>query len=241
MIKHRIFISSLKNVKGFTLSLSKEESHHLVKVLRSKVNEKFEGLDGMGRIYKLKLESFHNHTAKVKILEFSDFPPPRKIELAIGIPKTKAMSGLVRRATEMGVSKITPLLTRFSSYNNRLQKEQGWRMDAIEACKQSGNPWLPEISQTQPFEEWINGLFQNNVTLFYGSLYSPRNPISYHYEAMKSANKIICLVGPEGDFSDSEHQLLKNSEAVPITLGSYVLRVETATICILSQTFSCFM
>ena len=237
---HRIFLPSLKNKKGVTLSLSREESHHLVKVLRTKVNEKFEGLNGMGHKYQLSLESFHNNTAIVKILEFFEFSRSRKIELAIGIPKSKVMSGLIRRATEIGISKIIPLVTRFSSYKHQSQKEHGWRIDTIEACKQSGNPWLPEIAPPQNFNEWVNEFCQSNNILFYGSLNSPKKPIFAHLETIKSANKVTWLVGPEGDFSNSEYQLLKNIDAIPVTLGAHILRVETATIFGLAQIFACF-
>lgn len=239
MISHRIFISSLKNSKDGTLNLSQEESHHLVKVLRTKINEKFEGLSGMGHLYKLELTQYCNKIASVKILEHRVSPPPKRIELAIGIPKEKAMSGLIRRSTEMGISKIIPLMTQFSSYKHHSKKEQGWRADAVQACKQSGNPWTPEIAQPQRFEKWLNAFCQNRNILFYGSLTSPRKPIFSYSETIKSASKITWLVGPEGDFSSSEYQLLKNNNTIPVVLGTHVLRVETAVIAGLAQITAC--
>ena len=169
-----------------------------------------------------------------------------KIQIVLGqaIPKGKNMDLIIEKATELGISKIYPIISDRSivriGSNELPKKQEKWQRVAIEACKQSGQNWLPEIKTPKKTEE----LFQPNPPeydlLLIASLQKGSKnlkEILSEYRIAHDQNEpssVLMLIGPEGDFTPSEINLAMNFGCSPMTLGTIVLRSETAALYSLS-------
>ena len=219
--------------------LNAAESHHLVKVRRARINDAVSVFDGQGNEWECQL---HLANAKKAVLKVSahhtEAHSPESITLAQGLPKGKTMDTIVQKAVELGVQKIVPLITANSevraSKDRALEKVHKWNSVAIEACKQSGNSFLPEIDPIMSFSlfcealpkkafKFIASLSAQAVSLRQ-ALREQRNQIQSH------SRSVIILIGPEGDFNTEEHDLACENGFIPITLGRRVLRSDTAAI-----------
>ena len=164
------------------------------------------------------------------------------VTLAQAIPKGKSMDLIIQKATELGVAKIVPLLsdrTVVQLQEDELNKKrEKWKQVVIEAAKQSGQDWLPEIAgpitPKQFFAEFdryelpLVASLQNDARSFKKVLAHFREQ---HGRRPRSA---LILVGPEGDFTPAETSWAKSAGSIPVSLGPIVLRTETAAIYSLS-------
>lgn len=217
--------------------LSAEESHHLLVVLRAKPGEMIEIFDGGGQIAHAELISARKNIAGIRIMAESI----RRVEprgpafiLLQAIPKHASMELIIQKATELGVQKIVPVITArvvFKLNNSAVTQRVGrWRKIALASAKQSHTAWLPEISPIVPLADAVNAV-QSDLRLF-GSL-APRTPLLREVLAKVSrpAIKNIALaIGPEGDLTDGERELLSAARFEPVSFGGGVLRVETAVV-----------
>lgn len=154
------------------------------------------------------------------------------------------MDHIVRRATEIGGSRIVPLETAHSMVRLpsalRRAKVVKWQSAAIEACKQSGNSFVPEIAPVQLIDEWVAQQKREPSHLcLVASLGKPslrfRHMLkSFCESSVQFPDEVTCLIGPEGDFSPTEYRLLKESGYYPLALARHILRVETAAVYALS-------
>jgi len=148
------------------------------------------------------------------------------------------MDTIVQKAVELGVQKIVPLITANSevraSKDRALEKVHKWNSVAIEACKQSGNSFLPELDPIMSFSSFCEALPEKALK-FIASLsaqaVSLRQALKEERNQVQSHSRsVIILIGPEGDFNPEEHDLACENGFIPITLGKRVLRSDTAAI-----------
>lgn len=240
MAGFKSYYTGPKLAVGENVELDKNESHHLVGVLRAKMGDKVTLFDGKGNI----CEGILNICSKkvfFKILSESTLTKPKcTITLAQAMPKGKGMEEILQKATEIGVQKIIPLKTDRTELKLDEEREskrmERWKTTLIEAGKQSGNFFIPEILPIMT----IKGLLKewkplNNVLKLTASLEERAKSLNvYLKEGLP--NSIIWLIGPEGDFTGEEYELAFESGFHPICLGKNVLRVETAATYALSIT-----
>lgn len=227
------------------IQLSKSESHHLIRVNRGRQGSPVSVFDGQGNEWQCHIAKPDPQGTLLKIQEYTQILRPTcKLVLAQALPKGKTMDQIVRKATEMGVTHIVPLQTQQTQVHPKEKNQhkiEKWTSIAIEACKQSGNSYLPEIQPIQPLELWLSqqsGCDTKSLKLV-ASLESSAISLRENIKKFSSHNKglpwkIICLVGPEGDFTPQEYSLLRSQVFQPIRLAMHVLRVETAAIYALS-------
>jgi len=144
------------------IRLSPEESHHLVSVNRCGRGDPVTAFDGRGREWLCECIDPGKSGAVLRVKESRQAPPlPHEITLGQALPKGSTMDDIIRQATEVGAARVVPLLTERTQVHldaDRAGKKiEKWRTTAIEAAKQCGNPWLPEISPVQKFDEFIAG------------------------------------------------------------------------------------
>ncbi|MEY2809686.1 MAG: hypothetical protein RLZ66_1197, partial [Pseudomonadota bacterium] len=157
--------------------------------------------------------------------------------LAIGMPANERMDWLVEKATELGVTRLTPLMTERSVL--RLQGERAekkrahWQSVAAAACEQCGRNRLPEIDLPQSLTEWLSHFRAAEGTLTRVlSLSAGSQPLR---STVADASAPVLLVsGPEGGLSATEEALLRQHHFAPVTLGPRVLRAETAALAALA-------
>lgn len=226
------------------LELPEIESGHAVRVLRKRVGELIEVVDGRGKLYKCRLISDHPKHAAVEILETIDLPKVWLPTITLAVAPTKnidRMEWLVEKLVELGIDRIVPLKCERSE--RRDLKRERLEKIAVSAMKQSLKAILPEISEMTSYKSFINESASQSGQKFVAwcDNDSPRQLLAKTYQQGSDA---IILIGPEGDFSPDEVSLAVNAGFKPITLGDNRLRTETAalnavdTIHIINQAFS---
>lgn len=216
-------------------ALTGDEARHLSQVLRMKADEEIVVFDGRGRSASARILT----VARDRVdLELGGMRPAREpmpaITLAQAIPKGKNMDLIVQKSVELGVAAIQPLVTRYTVVQPGEGKSEKWRRNALEACKQCGQDTLPEIADPLPFERWIAGQSDTPGLKLIASLAPGARPFREVLHAHPATRQATLLVGPEGDFSAAETGAALAAGFLPVSLGSIVLRVETATLFCLS-------
>jgi 16S rRNA (uracil1498-N3)-methyltransferase len=225
------------------ITLSADESHHLVAVNRAAAGATIVAFDGKGSEWICELADADKRAAKLKVRFAQKAKPiPWRITLGQALPLGGAMDSIVRKATEIGVSLIVPLeseRTQVHLDQDRSDKKiEKWQTAALEAAKQCGNPWLPEIGPVTPAAAFMAGAKGYDLKLI-ASLQPGAKPLKSVLEQYRAAQgraprNVLWLIGPEGDFTQAEMSLSRGSGFEPITLGPLVLRCETAAVYALS-------
>jgi 16S rRNA (uracil1498-N3)-methyltransferase len=228
------------------LQLRGGEGHHARDVLRLQPNDRLIVFDGAGREATAEITALDARAVRLRLLQQTISPSlGARISLAQAITKGKNMDLIVQKAVEIGAAEIFPLLSARTvvqlDAEAAAQKQAKWQTIALEAAKQCGQNWLPEIHLPQPPNDFLATQRAADFDLrLIGSL----QPGAIHlkkiladYEQENSGarpKRVLILVGPEGDFTPAEIGLARSQGCLPLTLGPIILRVETAAIYCLS-------
>jgi 16S rRNA (uracil1498-N3)-methyltransferase len=204
-----------------TIRLSGDGVRHLA-VLRLKPREKVSIFDGKGKITVCEVLS----EQEVNVLEVHEMPKnEHSLTMAVAVPKGERADWLMEKLGELGVSTIIPLKTEHSVVLPRETKQERWQNILIEACKQSKNPWMPELRQLSTINEALKEPAELRLLLD-----GAGKPLKQALENLP--NKTIAFIGPEGGFTDEEKQVLEKSGCISVSLGNNVLRMETAAMAV---------
>ena len=215
--------------------LSEEEAHHAIKVMRVKTGENIELFDGEGTIATASVTSISGKSLEYTIeSEKTLTVKTPSINLYQAIPKGKNMELIIQKAVELGVTEIIPLITKntVAVSDSPEKKALKWQRTALEACKQCRQAFLPKIHTPVQFTESLKFYGELKVV---GALRPNQKPLRETFNS-HAPQSVSILVGPEGDFTDSELHYAESSGFIPVTLGDLVLRVETATLYMISAT-----
>ncbi len=216
-------------------ALSGDEARHLAQVLRIKAGEGITVFDGCGRHALAEVLSVSRDRVCLKLgEEHLSSPTLPAITLAQAIPKGKNMDLIVQKAVELGISAIQPLVTSHTIVHPDEGKSGKWRRVALEACKQCGQDRLPVINEPMSFDAWLKTATNDQGLRIIASLAPGARPLREVLREQPETTAATLLVGPEGDFSPMETQAALAAGYLPVSLGSIVLRVETATLFCLS-------
>lgn len=237
MAKHRFYIPhstwSLEN-----LQLGEEESHHCSEVMRCKVGDRIIVFNGEGTEAEVEIVSLSKReTILQPILVSETARPPAAITLGQAIPKGKNMDLIIQKATELGVSSIIPLLSERTvvqlDRDDLEKKQQKWQRVAIEACKQCGQNWLPQVALPTSVDAFAK---KASTPLRIVAAISPearslqRILADWDEENPERPTSATVLIGPEGDFTPAEISTAISAGFAPLSLGPIILRSETAAI-----------
>ncbi|HPE40825.1 MAG TPA: RsmE family RNA methyltransferase [Bacteroidales bacterium] len=221
----------LENLETDVITLNSEESKHLIKVLRKKIGDRITFTDGKGNVAITELIDYNKERCLVQVIERRTNVNKRDFEFHLVVAPTKnpdRMEWMVEKAVEIGVEKITFIICERSERKhldiNRMERI------AIAALKQSSGTYLPEILLT-PFKDFIQSLehTSSNICKLMAWCEHIHKTPSIH-EFVLNQNKIILMIGPEGDFSPNEVQFAQKQGFQEVTLGEKILRTETAAI-----------
>lgn len=216
-------------------ALTGDEARHLSQVLRMKPGDSVVVFDGQGRRASAEILAVSRDRVPLKLGEsLPSRAPQPAITLAQAIPKGKNMDLIVQKSVELGIAAIQPLVTRYTVVQPGEGKSEKWRRNALEACKQCGQDTLPEIADPLGFEPWIASQAEVPGLKVIASLAAGARPFRQVLKDHPATTRATLLVGPEGDFSAEETRAALAAGFLPISLGSIVLRVETATLFCLS-------
>jgi len=229
------------------LALDEDETHHALDVLRLKTGERVVVFNGRGVEATAEISSIEKKSVALRRLHHAKSPQLAcEITLGQAIPKGKNMDLIVQKATELGVAGIAPLLsertvTQFDDDEDAAKKQSKWQSVAIEAAKQCGQNWLPEVQRPQTPRDFFSAFATNQrfdlmliASLQTDALHLKKVLADFADEKKQRPRKVLVLVGPEGDFTPAEIALAKSHGCRPITLGPIVLRTETAALYCLS-------
>ncbi len=208
------------------IALSKEESNHAIKVMRTKQNELVKIINGKGTVAVGEVIDDHPKMCKIAIAKVRKSPEP-SVKITIAIAPTKGKDRIeffIEKATEIGVFEIVPLLCK----NNERDKVnlERWKKVALAATKQSQRAWLPVINEPMKFSQLI---CQDNLPETKLIAYCEDLP-EQSMDDFVGQPDVLVLIGPEGDFTKEEVAMAESKGFVRVNLGVNRLRTETAGI-----------
>jgi 16S rRNA (uracil1498-N3)-methyltransferase len=212
------------------ITLSGKEAWHALGVRRLEIGDPIRLIDGKGNVTRAMVENLQGrHTASLRISEVNHVPPQKpNIMLATAIAKGDRQSTLLDMATQLGISAWQPLLCQRSVSKLGKNSAERWQRICLEACKQSGSLWLPQILPAAKPEDITREACAGGREVLLA------HPDGEKINAVSSADKLL-LVGPEGGFTDEEVQGIVAAGAKKVSLGQNILRIETAAISFLAK------
>ena len=207
---------------GSSFRLDPREESHLFRILRARPGETVALLDGRGTTGTAVVE----RDRRLRLESKRTVPPPaRRLHLYFAPPKKQKLDALLKQAVELGVSELVPMLCERSVVQPGESSVAGRWMDLLfEACKQSGNPFLPAVASPMPFAAALARAHETCGALVVGS---NRTGV---FPDLGAASDAAFFVGPEGGFTDAETDAMFAAGAIPLRIGDWTLRVETAAI-----------
>ena len=233
----------MRNIRVYTESplavsttavLSKEASHHLLRVLRCRRNDQIILFNGLGGSYTGRIVSDSTRLVEVEILVFEPetAEPGLLITLGLGISRSLHMDYAVQKSVELGVHTIVPLFTERSNVkldkNRARSRMKHWEKIIIHACEQSGRNILPVLDSPRDLNDWVSNC-QNPARFVLAP--SARQSLA---EVTLNSREAGILVGPEGGLTDAEVARAEEHGYVPVKLGPRILRTETAAVAALT-------
>ncbi|WP_257296657.1 16S rRNA (uracil(1498)-N(3))-methyltransferase [Endozoicomonas sp. YOMI1] len=212
-----------------SIELSENAANHVGRVLRMRPEEPLVLFNGQGGAWQGTVESVSKKSVTVYLESFieGDAQSPLTIELGQALSRGERMDYAIQKATEAGVTSITPLWSERCEVKlnaERLDKRvKHWQQVAISACEQCGRNIVPTIHTPVKLEDWLT----TRVTeLSFVLHHRTREKLS----GFAQPGSVSLLIGPEGGLTAQEIELAEGHRFNPLTLGPRVLRTETAPV-----------
>ena len=239
-MSERFFVPAI----GETTRIEGVEAHHLLHVLRARQGDRVTLFDGSGREAVAEIVDLRRSEVETRTLEVSDVDRelPLRIEIAMPLPKGDRAGFLVEKLTELGVARLTPIVTERSvssaSGSAKAEKPEKLLRRSIDACKQCGRNRLLEIGEPIPFAEiltkhssavrWIADAEGSAAHFLAQEVFVGEQATN------SDCSTVVVLVGPEGGFTRDEVSQAKDANWQPVSIGRTILRMETAAIALAS-------
>lgn len=207
-------------------SFDKEESKHIIKVLRKRDTDILFVTNGFGVLFKTEITLASDTKCTVKIVSFEKAKTPKyKLHLAVAPTKMNdRYEWFLEKAAEIGISEITPIICEHSE--RKQIKTDRFDKILLSAMKQSNQLFLPKLNEPILFKEFIKRKNEGLQLIAHCEETDKKTLKSI----LKSNQNITILIGPEGDFSEKEIGLAIENNFIPVSLGNTRLRTETAAI-----------
>jgi len=225
-------------------TLSAEETRHARDVLRLQSGDEIFVFDGAGREFQCSVKTIRRDSIDLNVIAQVDPARPEStldLTLAIALLKGEKFDLVIQKTTELGVKRIAPLDTERADV--RLRDSDGaqkrlarWRRIALEAAKQAGRAYVPEIAAPVPFHSVAvtEAELSTNVTRLMFSERGGRSLAEVTNNFARHTSSVIAAVGPEGGWTDDEIELARAGGWEIVTLGGRILRAETAGIAVVA-------
>lgn len=228
---HSCYVPPAQISEG-TIRISESERHHLLNVLRLKVDDRVEVFDGEGNRYIASLCNTRTTPLQAKILwhQFQPRTPPY-ITLFQGLPKFDKMDLIVQKTTEIGVNQIAPVICQRSIPRSVVQQKRTvrWQRIANEAAKQCKRPHFARVFAPQGLEACLGRVNHLDLLILLWEA-EKRQGLKEILRNHGEAKSVGLFVGPEGGFTDEEVGVALQNGCLPATLSENILRTETAAI-----------
>jgi 16S rRNA (uracil1498-N3)-methyltransferase len=209
-----------------TFSFDKEESKHIIKVLRKKDTDILYVTNGLGFLFKTEITLASDSKCTVKILSFEK-STPSKFHLHLAVAPTKMndrYEWFLEKAVEIGIHEITPIICDRSE--RKVINTERFDKIILTALKQSNELFLPKLNEAITFKEFVKLKNEGKKLIAHCEETNKKTLKS----VLAPNENITILIGPEGDFSEKEIEAALENNYIPVSLGSTRLRTETAAI-----------
>jgi len=209
-----------------SFSFDKEESKHIIKVLRKKDTDILYVTNGLGLLFKTEITLASDSKCTVKIMSFEKSEAPKfKLHLAVAPTKMNdRFEWFLEKATEIGIYEITPIICERSE--RKIINIDRFEKIILSAMKQCNQMYLPRLNPAISLKEFIK---KENIGIQLIAHCEETNKKSLK-SILKPNTDYTILIGPEGDFATKEITLALDNNYIPVTLGDTRLRTETAAI-----------
>jgi len=218
-------------VNGPHVTFDAEETRHLARVLRLRPGAVVHAVDGRGQALIVRLTQVGSRSAEGEVLghEAQRSESPLLLTLVQGLPKGNKMETIIRMATELGVTRVVPVITERSVVRTDAARSAGrldrWQRVAREAAKQSGRSMIPDVAPVRALAEWLREGRPEGLLLCLWE--EERTSLADRLPPAPVAAATL-VVGPEGGLAGAEAECLRAAGAAVAGLGPRVLRTETA-------------
>lgn len=218
--------------------LDKDEAHHLTRVRRCQAGSMVEAFDGKGNAWHCRLIGTSKDSAVLNVCDssiLSSLIATPRLTLATAVPKGERFEWLIEKATELGVSRIIPIICERSVVEPRSTKIDRLRKHIIEACKQCGRNDLMRLNETVKLSE-LPKMLDPTSRVFRAD----RGGVSAESAWQNldpTRTPIVVCIGPEGGWTNDEQDWFESRDWQKIGLGPYILRIETAGVAAAAAAF----
>lgn len=228
----RCYIPSLKETDG-GITLDREASHHLARVLRVQPGDAVELFDGRGGSFSAVVDTASKQGVTVRVKDRHQSPPLRPaLILGQALIRAQKMDWILQKATELGASAILPLITE-RAVARAPEKAERWRRIVAGAAEQCGAHWMPDLLPPTSVAKALADAAGYDLILL-AALTDNARPLREIWALPERPNRVLILVGPEGDFTPAEMDAALAAGAIPVSLGPLTLRAETAGLAVLA-------
>ena len=209
-------------------------AHRLIRVLRLKIGDRVILCDPHGDEWMAEIVAVEPNAARLQLVErtFLGHQPEVEVTLFQGIPKGEKMDFIIQKATELGVRKIVPMLTKRTVVQLNPEKARSkrgrWQRVATAATEQCGGRFVPEVTMVASFNQAVEEASAYDLWLLFYE--AAGESLKKAIEPNQNATSIAIMVGPEGGFESSEVEMAKGKGAKIVSLGRRILRTETAAV-----------
>ena len=224
--KIRLYFSD-KIQSDLVAHLKKEQSHYVKDVMRLKIGDSFSVFNAQGE-WNASIESYEKEGTRIKILrKLRDEENEQNIWLAFTPIKQNPLNFIIQKGTELGIQKFIPILSERTIVKD-INIERVKKI-IVESAEQSNRISIPQINNLEPLKFFLSQ-FPKNGCLVFCDINCNKSELK-NILLKKIDGPICILVGPEGDFSESERQLIIDlKQTCSLSLASNILRSETAAI-----------
>ncbi|MBQ8739996.1 MAG: 16S rRNA (uracil(1498)-N(3))-methyltransferase [Clostridia bacterium] len=229
------FFVNIEDKKDNRYFISGDDYNHIKNVLRMNIGEQFlvscEGVSDLCR-----LQSFEGDSVIVEIVEenYQNTNLPVNIHLFQGLPKSDKLELIIQKTVELGVCSVTPVAMKRSivkiDEKKKKSKTERWQAIAAAAAKQSKRTAIPEICEVLSYKEMINTVKDLDLILVPYECAEGMSATKQALSKIKKGMNIGIIIGPEGGFEQNEIDAARDAGGCVISLGSRILRTETAAI-----------
>lgn len=239
----RYFVEAA-NWQDDRIMLNGQDAHHINRVMRMKPGDEIICVDPKGRAAICKIAELSSEHVTVCVSENvdNDTEMPVTVTIAQGLPKGDKLEWIVQKGTELGAAGFIPFQAARSvvKWDEKKKDKKRIRLEKIakEAAEQSSRLSIPAVEDVQSFQELLDSSDTYKHKLFAyeeAAKGLKAEPLRSVFERISPSDNVLVVIGPEGGFSDSEADALRNAGFAPIRLGPRILRTETAPLYMLAS------
>ena len=221
----RRFFSDFNSRAG-NISITGDELFHLKNVLRGKRGDPVEVTNGRGKLIYGEIENIISDRATIRIKKMrSEKKPPITVMIAPSLLKKKPMNLLIEKLSELGVDEIRPVVYQRSDMGYTDSGPEKWQKIAIQSIKVSDRLWVPEVFAPMDIEEMMALSRRARTKIFLDLKSDQREHITW-------LPPVLALIGPPGDFTEREREMILRNGFRPLRINECTLKTETAAISI---------